>query len=187
MYTTQSLMIGLGGKDEHFCLSIRQLKEVVYISALMRSRYPRIIILHMKVPDKQILRDSLKISFDGHNRIEVIKPLIYDVGGIVIVVPAGFKSDGVSNPFIRNTLDLRVLAFGILHDYGYRTQFNKSRAFWDTMATTILPITADQYTANTYYVILRVVGMVAWHRNKCKGLERYPEAKELRNKYICKL
>lgn len=138
----------------------------------------------IKLPTEQELKDSLRITTDGVNLVEVIKPIYYEIYGAVYVLPVGFKSDGPSNPFLKNRLTYKVLVFGLLHDYGYRTQFNPHRSHWDNLALEILPITADKYTAYTHYIPLRAVGGIAWRNNK-KKLEKYPEAKQLRNEYIC--
>ena len=139
----------------------------------------------MKIPTKKELKKKLEISFENDNLVTLNSDLLFDINGLNILVPKGFKTDGASNPFLKNKLNERVVAFGILHDYGYRTQFIKSRAFWDSMALVILPETADKMTAFLYYIALRLFGFLAWKQNQVKGLEKYPNVKNKLRKLLC--
>ena len=75
--------------------------------------------------------------------------------------------------------------FGLIHDYGYRTQFIKSRVFWDSLALVILPQTTSRLFAYITYIGLRLFGWYAWMSNKWKGLYKFPEAKKIRDQVIC--
>ena len=83
----------------------------------------------IKIPTPKALEEGTRILTDGKNLIKVIKPLYYEIHGIVIVIPAGFHSDGPSNPFLQIRTTYGELVFGLIHDYGYRTQFYPVRIF----------------------------------------------------------
>jgi hypothetical protein len=140
----------------------------------------------MKIPTPQELKESLDISFDTDKKVEVTKPLYYLINKQVYVVPAGFKSDGVSNPFIRNSLKVESLAFGLIHDYFYGTRVMPRRIQADFLALDILKMTTSKWETYTTYYGLRLFGWYVWYTTKKKGLEKYPEAKQLAKDYICK-
>ena len=50
----------------------------------------------MIIPSKERLLNSIDIIDEPDAYIVVTKPLVYDINGVIVVIPPGFKSDGFS-------------------------------------------------------------------------------------------
>lgn len=69
----------------------------------------------------------LRIEYTTRDRVLLLEPLTWDDGDAVVVVPAGFVSDGASIPapawpFVGYPLAGAILRAALLHDYEIATR-----------------------------------------------------------------
>ena len=126
----------------------------------------------MKIPDKQTLEDSLKFHINGDITVEVIKPLVYEFGRMVITIPVSSnRYDGASLPFFLKAFwsgyNIHIIAAAILHDYIHSTQF-VDRFVADAFFRMVLSRTANKVIAWFLWLGVRIGGWYAWNKSKKK-------------------
>lgn len=105
--------------------------------------------------------------------LTLVEPLTLTWRGLMLLVPAGFESDGVSTPqflwaTISPAIDPRTLRAGIFHDYLYRvhprgwTRAMADQLFYDLCREDGL----SWWRAQKAYWGLRMFGGAAWEANK---------------------
>lgn len=143
----------------------------------------------MIIPTLEELQNKTKPLYGSRLNVITLQNIYFNIFGVDMMIPAGFRSDGASIPWILtiflDPFDPRILFWALVHDYIYRTQF-MPRLIADAILKEGIHLSGSWIWSVIFYYTLRPTGWLAWIRNKRKGLEQYPEAKQQLKDYICK-
>jgi len=151
----------------------------------------------IQLPKKAEIQRKIGVKFDKNDRYIYYtkQDIVIFFGSIIIVIPKGFQYDGVSRPYNMEE-DYYDVLFGLIHDYGYKTQFIPARAFWDSFALVIYSVAAENsktigkkikylFRKYAYYATVRLFAFISWSNNK-GNLQRYANAKAKACKLMCR-